>query len=416
MSVINTNVKSLVAQGAMVKNERAMSTAMAQLSTGSRINSAKDDAAGQAISQKMTAQIRGLNQAVRNGNDGISLLQTAEGAMVEVTNMLQRMRELAVQSASDTNTADDRAYADDEFQQLKGEINRIAKNTQWNGMNILNGNTALGATAGATADTRLVKFQVGANADQTIDVTFKDLSFTPNGSNATKSTVTINMQDAVTAASVGEMNVFKGKFGTGASAKTVSFAVTGATATAIAASVQSGIQQYSGLENVTVAATGNSFTITDPNGNAVALADFSFEQTDGTAQTDPVTVAVTPGTASTGASTAGSLFNGAGKEIHSLDLKTLATANTAITNLDGALKAVNAERSNLGSVMNRLTYAVDNLANVSQNATESRSRVLDTDYAQTTTQLARTQIISQAATAMLAQANQAPQSVLALLK
>ena len=170
------------------------------------------------------------------------------------------------------------------------------------------------------------------------------------------------MQDAITAASTAEIGTFTGKFGTGASAKTVTFAVTGASASALATAVQSGIQKYSGLENVTVAATGNAFTITDPNGNAVAGADFKFLQADGTALTDPATVAVTAGTPSTGTSTAGSLFNGAGKEIHSLDLKTLATSNTAITNLDGALKAVNAERSNLGSVMNRLTYAVDNLA------------------------------------------------------
>ena len=138
MTVINTNIKSLIAANAMTVNNRNLQDAMTQLSTGSRINSARDDAAGLAISSKMTAQINGLNQAVRNANDGISMLQTAEGATQEMTNMLQRMRELAVQSANDTNTGSDRTALNAEFQQLAKEITRIATNTQWNGMNILN--------------------------------------------------------------------------------------------------------------------------------------------------------------------------------------------------------------------------------------------------------------------------------------
>ncbi|MBM3398651.1 MAG: hypothetical protein FJY28_08455, partial [Betaproteobacteria bacterium] len=179
MSVINTNFKSLITQNNLTVNNRNLSEAMEKLSTGKRINSASDDAAGLAISNKMTAQIRGLNQSVRNANDGISMIQTAEGALTEVTNMLQRMRELAVQSASDTNTSSDRFALDLEYQQLGREISRIATNTQWNAMNILN-NTEVGV-AGTSADVgsgaRNVKFQVGANPNQVINIGLKDFSY-----------------------------------------------------------------------------------------------------------------------------------------------------------------------------------------------------------------------------------------------
>ena len=278
MSVINTNVKSIVAQNALTVNNRAMSKAMEQLSTGKRINSAKDDAAGLAISSTMTSQIRGLNQAVRNANDGISLLQTAEGAMIEQTNMMQRMRELAVQASNDTITDEQKVFLDDEYQALLGEIDRIGGATQWNGVNVLDGD---GARAGAGAYT----FQVGADANQVITVTIGDMS-----------------------------------------------------------------------------------------------SDGLLDDLDGTDITDAT------------------------------------NSNLAITAIDLSLDAMNAQRSDIGAGINTLTYAADNLANVSQNATESRSRIMDTDYASATTELARTQIISQAATAMLAQANQAPQTVLSLLR
>lgn len=280
MSVINTNVKSLIAQNAAVSNDRALSKAMQQLSTGKRINTAGDDAAGLAISNRMTSQIRGLNQAVRNANDGISMLQVTEGALNEVTNMLQRMRELAVQSSTATNTSTDRGYLDVESAQLQGEIIRIAENTQWNGMAITN---SIAATALAAA-----AFQVGANASQTITMAFQDLR-----------------------------------------------AITGLSA-------------------------------------AISSA--------------------------------------------TLTMATVTGANSAITTLDAAIKDVDTYRAELGAKVNRLTYAADNLANISTNAQASRSRILDTDYAQSTTELARTQIVQQAATAMLAQANQQPSTVLSLLK
>ena len=293
MTVINTNVAAKITANALTKNERDMSQAMERLSTGLRINSAGDDAAGLAISSRMTSQIKGLDMAVRNGNDAISMLQTVDGALIEVTNMLQRMRELAVQAANGSNSSTDRAALDVEFEALKAEVERIVDNTQWNGSNLLNG---LGAVA----------FQVGANASQTISITLADFQ-TANGDEAT--------------GPLGDVDV-------------------------------------------------------DGDGD---LTD----------------------------STSG---------VASLDLTTASNHTAALHGLASAIDNVNSQRATIGSVINRLEYAVDNLANVSQNTSASRSRVLDADYASETTELARAQIIQQAATAMLSQANQAAQSVLALLK
>ena len=295
MTVINTNVAATITANALTKNERAMSQAMERLSTGLRINSAGDDAAGLAISSRMTSQIKGLDQAVRNANDAISMVQTADGALIEITNMLQRMKELAVQAASGTNSATDRDALNVEFAALIAAVEDIADDTQWNGSNLLDGSVG---SSGAVA------FQVGANASQTISVTFADLE--TDGDSAS-----------------------------------------------------SGL-----MENLDAAALGDDST----------------------------------------------------NDLAGLSVDTVALATTALTQLGFAIDKVNSHRATLGATINRLEYAADNLANVSQNTSASRSRVLDADYASETTELAKTQIIQQAATAMLSQANQAAQSVLALLK
>jgi flagellin len=282
MSVINTNVNSLNAQNALSVNRRIMTSTMDQLSTGRRVTSSKDDAAGVAVINTMTSQIRGLNQAVRNANDGISMLQTADGAMIEQTNLLQRMRELAVQSATDTVTSSQKGYLDIEYQKLLSEIDRIGDMTQWNDTKILDGTTA---AASGVAGTYV--FHIGAQENQTITVTFK---------------------------------------------------------------------------------------------GAVSTGTGMFADVAGTAINSDV------------------------------------LSNTAITKIDLAFKELNTARAEIGASINRLTYAADNLSNVSTNTAGSRSRIQDTDYAVAAAELARTQIIQQAGTAMLAQANQAPQSVLALLK
>jgi len=278
MAVVNTNIGASVAQAALAKNARDLNSAMTELSTGKRINSASDNASGLAISNRMTSQINGLGAAIRNANDAISMVNTGEGALEEITDMLQRMRELAVTAATGTATDEDRDYLDAEYQKLIAEIDRVAENTQWNGSDIIDG------TAGSSGT---VTFQVGANASQSITVAFGDMT---DASGATMASV----------------------------------------------------------------ATG--------------------------------------------------------------DVDTASNAGTAIGVLDTAIEAVSNQRAVFGAASNQLEHAVDNLTNVKINAEASRSRILDTDYAESTAELARTQIIQQAGTAMLAQANQLPQTVLALLQ
>ena len=281
MSVINTNVSALYSQNAMKTNARAMNTAMEQLSTGTRINSAKDDAAGLAIGQSLTSQIRGLNQAVRNANDGVNMMQTAEGAMVEQSNMLQRMRELAVQASNGTYSVEQRGYLDIEFSALTTQIIKIATETTWNGQYLLTGtNTnSISGTVGA------FQFQTGQSSGQTVTV------------------------------SIGSMDV------------------------------------------------GSS-----------------------------------------------------GLNISGQSVSTASGASGAITQIDSALTTINAQRAEIGASINQLAYAADNMTNISANVTQSRSTIMDTDYALASTQLAKTQILQQASTAMLAQANQQAQGVMALLK
>ena len=282
MSVINTNISAQYSQDALKVNAKAMGNVMQQLATGNRINAAKDDAAGLSITQNMTSQIRGLNQAVRNVNDGINLLQTADGALVETAGMLQRMRELAVQSSNGVNSVSQRGYLDKEFKSLQEEINRIASNTGWNNMTLVNGSGAAAATA------MTFVFQAGIASGQTISMIIEPMNTTALG----------------------------------------------------------------------VAATG---------GSSISIANFT-------------------------------------------------AAQAAITAIDVAIENVSLGRSAMGATMNQLSYSADNMVNISTNIGASRSAILDTDYATASAQLAKNQIISQAATAMLAQANQQPQSVLTLLK
>jgi flagellin len=395
MSVINTNTNALVARQAMQVNERSLNTSMEQLSTGKRINSAKDDAAGFAISSKMTTQIRGLDQAVRNANDGISMLQTADGAMTEVSNMMQRMRELGVQSANDTNTGENREYLDLEFQQLKSEIDRIVKNTQWNGVNVLdnsfNNNSAVGKFT----------FQVGANSGQTIDHTIKVFgpSVTPDGAT---SSATVGSSTAGTASTL--------------EVEKITIAGSYAEGDVITVNLDQNIFQYT-VTSTDV--TGGSGTIATSLKDALVTRfdDGYTIETTGAADVTFTLDGISRGSlAANSISLKAASSDGEWDDLESLKIKTLTDSNSAISSIDASITKVNKARAEIGAVINRLTYAVDNLTNISANATASRSRIEDTDYAKATTNLARSQIIQQAATAMLAQANQQPQSVLSLLK
>lgn len=295
MAVVNTNISASLAQASLARNERALSKAMEQLSTGRKINTAADDAAGLAISTRMSSQIVGLEQSVQNASDAISMIQTAESALDEITTMLLRMRELALQASNGTGSVADRDYLQDEFTRLKAEIDRIANNTEWNGRAVLNGN------AGGTG-VQTVSFQVGGNAGQTISVDF------------------------------GYM--------VGGGLKT-------------------------GASGITAASGGLALSAIAISGATTAAAQTS--------------------------------------------------ASAAMTGIDKAIENVSNQRASFGATVNQLTHSIDNLTQVSINAESTRSRIMDTDYAKSTSELAKAQIIQQAGTAMLAQANQLPASVLDLL-
>ena len=319
MTVINTNTASMVARDAIQRNDRDMSTAMERLATGSRINSAKDDAAGLAISDRMSAQVSGLNMATRNANDAISLLQTVDGAAQEISNMLSRMYELAVQAASGTYTSTDRTALDLEFGELMKEIQEIAERTEWNGTSIMDD-----TYDGTGTDTLAV--QLGAESAQTMTIRIKDW----------RPTISADAQ----LASAGDATT-------------------------------DGIDSADSAYNLAGTA----------NGTEAALYFL-----DGTENTDRLVIT------------------------------TAATAAIAVKNLNNAIDGAAKERAQYGAYISRLQHAADNLQNVATNTAASRSQISDADYATETTELARTQIISQASTAMLAQANQVKQTVLALLR
>jgi flagellin len=622
MAVINTNISAILTQNAMMKNDRDMQTTMERLSTGKSVNSAKDDAAGIAVSSRMTSQIKGLDQAVQNAGDAISMIQTADGASIELGNMMQRMRELAVQATNGTVTSTDQGSLDLEFQQLKDEISRVANNSQWNGNNILDGTAGTSSNGTAT-------FQIGANAQQVMDVEFGnwnlnaptsnvaavynagitsaaaqgidqvltlsdgttnlriDYASTIKSSPASLADLVVDIQAdpvyanlkftvAVDSAGTGvdftyksgetitSPPVFTASDGGAEVAGNVTVTTAGASVTGVAAVYQtvlsdanvaaidgnmvlsdgehsltvdaSGVTTLSALTSLITSHAGHAdlgFTVTQTAAVTGIPAAFTISALDDTAvgnlatANSPITISdgtttiaiTTTGTdmlagtdtlsnlvtviqahanyasfdfTVTANSTTGLLLtsktNGPatytpsiiGNTTHAVaksadgvaavaagltltyetakavlstptmtaddgglnvanamtettvgftaltsvfgvDLSTLSIgtdvgANTALADLDTALDGINAQRAIFGAGMNRLEYAIDNLSNGSMNAMASRSRIEDADYATETTELARTQIIQQASTAMLAQANQSNQSVLSLLK
>jgi len=425
MTVINTNTGSLYAQQAMNTNSRGLATVMQQLSTGKRINNAVDDVAGLAISTRLTSQIKGLNQAVRNANDAISLIQTAEGATEQVTNMLQRMRELSIQASNDTNNDKDRGFLDLEFQQLKDEIDRIGMNTQWNGKNILDG------TAGKLNDGNFT-FQIGANANQTITLKLPNLQSAPESQIATQAgKVTLaegvsafTNTPASTAAPIDAtfdltplettpQNQLGVVIQATIAGKAVQYKISQADIDAdlgrpgtvqkdLAERVSEELarkltDEYIGLPFLASAASGK-LTVTPTVTGTEAIADYATLPTGA----DGASVTTVTG------------------DLNSIDpnanIRTGETAASGLARIDAALQVINRARSAMGAVVSRMQFAADNLFNVAAKATESRSRIEDTDYSMATTELAKRNIIQQAAQAMLAQANQAPQLVLQLLK
>lgn len=312
MSNINTNTAANFIASALAQNQHTMSQSLERLSSGKRINSASDDPASLAITSKLTSQILGLDQAARNANDAISMVQTADGAMREVDNMLQRMRELTVQAATGTNTSAELSVLNTEFESLEAEIHSISTNTQWNGTNILDG--SLGT----------MTFHVGANANQTVSITFADLNT---------------------------------DFGTTETSQAGSSSTT-----------SDALDIFTNLARTTANDDSNSGNDTDE------IIDLAAQLITGNSQ------------------------------------------STTLGYIDTAITRVNSHRATLGAMINRLEFTVDNLNNISANTSIARSRIIDTDYAEETSKLAKTQIIQQAATAVLAQANQNQRIVLSLLE
>ena len=471
-SIINTNIQSLNAQRSLGASQNSLATSMQRLSSGLRINSAKDDAAGLAISDRMSTQIRGLNVATRNANDGISLAQTAEGAMASVTNNLQRMRELAVQSANATNSATDRAALQQEVKQLSEEIDRVATQTDFNGTKLLDGSFSVQA------------FQVGANAGQTIvidkiasartgtlgqEYRASVMSAALNGTtDVNLSAITINgkaigsatavkadaktLTDAINASGIAGVRAeITGSTtvsapvaamvpATASGTITINGVTTGSIATTpdaatSRANVLKGINDISAATGVTATDNGSGITLTAADGRNIThsftIAAGTFDSTTtgvGTAATTTSGYKVTySGVEGGKLDVGGTVLNSgltvvsntvalAGTSISNVDISDVAGANTALTSIDAALQSINSSRAALGAIQNRFSSTIDNLMTTGENLSAARSRIMDADFAQETANLSRAQILQQAGTAMVAQANQLPQSVLKLLQ
>ena len=419
MTVINTNIAASITANAMKANQRVMENTMERLSTGMRINSASDDAAGLAIGSKMEAQIRGLGQSIRNSNDGISMIQTADGAANQISDMLQRMRELAVQSQNSTNSSAELSNLNKEFAALATEIDRVADDTTFNNINVLNG---LGAKT----------FTVGADQSDTVTVTFGDFNLAAGGTSATAGKFDLNITQAqlrtlgetqtlVVADSDGnvvnishaEMEAAQdtvngsGTLTDGFSSATLAGLVQAFTNELSAGAATNTSFQFDAAVN---GSTGLTFTQkTATSGYTVASVSIVTDSSSESSAISGVTVSNNAVQYAAGTGVMGATLT---------DFKTAGQAQTTetIAELDDAIAGVASARADFGAAINSLEYSIDSLQAGVQNTMSAKSAIMDADYAAETTELARTQIISQAATAMLSQANQQQQSVLALLK
>jgi flagellin len=450
--IINTNIASLTAQRNLNGSQSSLATSLQRLSTGLRINSAKDDAAGLAISERFTTQIRGLNQAIRNANDGVSFAQTAEGALSTGGDALQRIRELAVQSINDTNTSLDRQALNNEVSQLIAEVNRIASSTQFNGQNILDGTLST------------LTFQVGANQGQTIQVTGVDARTSQLGARTSTSasftstaiaaltTVTLNgnaidlsaattTQDILdgvnaVAATTGVQALKATSTSTAAAGlaittsgvvgiNSVSVVVTNGDATTTAAAINAVTTQT----GVTATIAGANIVLSNSDGSDIIVDNAGTGQLGAVATTETFQAGVTlAGAVAQGAFTAtggvgldveGALLGAAAQADNTLtgvDVLTSITANDALLTLDFALQQVSGLRAELGAVQTRFESTISNLSVTTENLSAARSRIRDADFAAETAELTRSQILQQAGIAILSQANALPQNVLALLQ
>jgi flagellin len=387
---VNTNIASLNTQRNLNTSSKALDTTLQRLSTGSRINSAKDDAAGLQIANRLTSQVNGLGVAVKNANDGISLAQTAEGALQQSTNILQRMRDLSLQSANGSNSDSERSALNSEVGQLKKELDRISNTTTFGGRKLLDGN--FGTTS----------FQVGSAANESISVTIDEMSASSlkgvffetafgeaTGPAAADGTVTLTLD-----------------FADGRSVDVTAELKNGDTAEQITDKLAAAINDANLEVGVHKDASGDYQIINkaDPTDSTASnLTTISFVDTDttGAAFTDVDLSLATASTANT---------------VKDIDITDVVGAQAAVLVIDDAIKAIDAQRADLGAVQNRFDNTISNLQNISENVSAARGRIQDTDFAAETANLSKNQVLQQAGTAILAQANQLPQAVLSLLR
>ena len=381
--VLNTNYSSLVAQDSLSTSGSELSSALQQLSSGLRINTAADDAAGYAIVQGMTSQINGLDQASRNANDGVSLAQTAQGALTEITNDLQSMRDLAVQSLNATNSSQDRADLNQQFSQLQADINNVASTASFNGVNLLDG-----SFQGAT-------FQVGANVGQTITVS--SVASANTSALGTLYTAVGGAAAAMTAGQTGSLTI--------GGVSTSTFTVSGNVATD-AKTVAAAINQISGQDGGVIATVNatSGIDLSSTTSQTVAVAV-------GAGAGASVTLANLGMIASYVVTSAGTTTN-----LNVGSVSTVDASNRALAQIDASLQQVAATGAQLGAYQNRFQSAISGLTTDSTNLQSARSQIQDTDYAAATSHLSKAQILQQASTAMVAQANMIPQNILTLLQ
>jgi flagellin len=457
--VINTNIASLNAQRNLNKSQGMLSTSLQRLSSGLRINSAKDDAAGLAITERFTAQIRGLNQAARNSNDGISLAQTAESALGEVTNNLQRIRELAVQSANATNSSSDRAAMQQEVSQLVSEIDRVASTSNFNGVNLLDGtfsaqNFQVGANVGETitvssiidstaaglglndgtasatstavagalsaGDLSINGVEVGAaTRDAAAIATAIGATATNVSATATNQTANLSFTDYATTGggetytlTVNSVDIDVTEAGAGITGAMLDTALTGATAALTAAGVSyTGTAAGGDLQFSTT--DGANIDISESNGGttaAISATGTTYGTVSVTSTGEDLVIA-----GATGATAAGLTVGTTTATGNTLTVETVSGSNSVITAVDTALDNVNSSRATLGAVQNRFESVITSLQTSSESMSAARSRIQDTDFAAETANLTKAQILQQAGMAMMAQANSLPQNVLSLL-
>lgn len=392
---VNTNTASLNTQRNLNTSANSLSTSLQRLSTGSRINSAKDDAAGLQISNRLTSQVNGLNVAVKNANDGISLAQTAEGALQQSTNILQRMRDLSLQSANGSNSDSERTALNSEVGQLKQELDRISNTTTFGGRKLLDG--SFGTTG----------FQVGAAANETISVTIGEMS--------SKSLSSNHFESTVAKATVATKVTTAGDFD-------IAFTVDGKSYSATA-SLSVGDDEKAVNQKIAAAINDSNAGVGAyvQDDNSLSVISKMASAGDGSGALTALTVAASTTKAPAGATVGAATIKSAAadvttQKISDIDLTSAEGAQKAVLTIDDAIKSIDSQRAQLGAVQNRFDNTIANLQNIGENAAAARGRIQDTDFAAETANMSKNQVLQQAGTAILAQANQQPQAVLSLLR